>query len=179
MANSTIITSLKQWAIRKIITNNEIVNAIDNPSMHEKGWKPIFLVNNNITNERGYTPSIYNFYKFPTSIDKTITFVCIMANTYQMKNENYVNAELHVIIFSHKDHMIVDNPSISDNRNDYIAKLVDRELNGNFAKYMKTDASLGKLVLVSSVEDTYDNNFSTRHMKFVCNDINYSLCETD
>lgn len=179
MANSTIITALKQWTTRKILSNAEIVNAIDNPSMNEKGWNPIFLVNSNMTSAKGFNPSIYNFYKFPTTIDKTITFICILANIYQMKNNNYVDAELHVIIFSHKDHMIVDNPSISDNRNDYIAKLIDKELNGNFVKYMKTNASLGKLVLLSSVEDTYDNNFSTRHMKFVCNDINYSLCETE
>lgn len=70
--------------------------------------------------------------------------------------------------------MVVDNiPKITENRNDYLSKLVDTKLNG------RSDIGIGELKLESNVEGAYQKDYVYRQMIFKCKDLNKSLCSEE
>ena len=67
--------------------------------------------------------------------------------------------------------MSVDNiPKVTDNRNDYLSKLIDQKLNG------QSGFGIGKLKLTSNIEGSYQQNYVYRKMIFECLDLNDSKC---
>ena len=67
--------------------------------------------------------------------------------------------------------MIVDNvPKVTENRNDYLSRLIDNKLNG------KSGFGIGKLNLISNNEGAYQQDYVFRKMVFECLDLNASLC---
>ena len=75
-------------------------------------------------------------------------------------------------------------PKVSENRNDYISKLLDVKLNGrNTIGVSKNDKNnlhlYGKLKLTSNIEGTFSKDFLYRRMIFETKDLNDSLCEDD
>jgi hypothetical protein len=177
MANSQVITKIKQSVVRQLINNDEFVKVIDNPDMKNEDWMPIYLKQSEMTEEAGFTPSIYTSFKFPNMIEKNISFVCIAVNEAGSLDNKLINADLHIIIFTHKDHMLIKDSSIPDNRNDYLSIIIDSIFNGKTLKYDNKDAYLGKFYLISNTEDAYDDNFLIRHMVYRCNDLNINFCE--
>ena len=70
--------------------------------------------------------------------------------------------------------MNVDNvPKVTENRNDYLARLIDEKLNG------RDDFGIGKLTLVSNVEGSYQKDWLYRTLVFKGTDVNNSLCATE
>ena len=118
-------------------------------------------------------------------MDKAITFLTIQVHvpkTYD-RNGTWVVPRLEIWILSHQDVMKVDNiPKISDNRNDYISKLLDAKFNGRDtlggSKNDKYNLHLyGQLKLVSNIEGAFSQKFLYRQMIFEMKDLNDSLCE--
>ena len=176
MAHSEIITKLKQTVMKQIVNNREIVDAIDSPDSVLEDWIPIYLIDSLATSETEFTPHIYSYYKFPQIIEKDITFLSVMVNTTGYEDSNMLRAELHIVIFTHKTHMLMKQATVVDNRNDYISKLLDNQFNGKTLKYDDKDIYIGKFYLAKNAEDSYDENFLMRHLVFICNDINASVC---
>lgn len=102
-----------------------------------------------------------------------------------MRSKNWVAPNLEFWIFSHHSHMKVDNiPKVSDNRNDYISKLLDKKFNGRdtLGNSKKDENNLhlyGKLDLVANVEGAFNKDFLYRQMIFETVDINRSFCEEE
>lgn len=182
MANSEIITKLKQIVIRDILDNPEIVFAIDSPWKADELWDKSYLVDSFMTEDaldsEGYPiqPHIFTYHKDPFTIEKNITLINILVNTYGNQSSNFVSAELHFYIYSHKEHMKVSASNISDNRNDYLSKLIDAQFNNRELLYDDKNAYIGKFILTKNMEGVYNNTFLYRHLVFICNDINASIC---
>ena len=75
-------------------------------------------------------------------------------------------------------------PKVSENRNDYISKLLDVKFNGrNTIGVSKNDKNnrhlYGKLKLTSNTEGAFSKDFLYRRMVFETKDLNDSLCEDD
>lgn len=163
MANSTIIGDAKGKIIKELISDDAIVNAIE--PVKEKVKTKGDLVNQ----------YIFNYNQNPATIQDVMTFITIQANIVDRWDYNgiYSRAQIIVLIVSHEDHMRVTNiPKITENRNDYISKLIDKKLNG------KSSFGLGKLTLVSNVESSYQSNWLVREMVFETKDLNNAVCNS-
>ena len=79
--------------------------------------------------------------------------------------------------------MVTNIPQITDNRNDYISKLLDKKFNGRstFGANDNDEDNVhlyGKMNLVSNVEGAL-NKFLYRRMIFEMKDLNDSLCDDE
>lgn len=164
MANSTFIGNAKNLIIKELINNDLIVKTIDSPDISPS------------TPEKLINTHIFNFHQNPYTLDKAITFITVQVHiTFKdrfFSNSTYVNPEVEIWIISHEKHMRVDNiPKVTENRNDYLSKQIDKMFNG------KSGLGLGKLELISNVEGSYQSDYLYRKMVFRGTDINNSLCE--
>lgn len=160
MANSSVVTILKDKIIKEIIQDDLIVRAIDSPDIEE--------------NDELVNTHIFRYNKNPNLVSKTITFITIQVHVKSNFRGNgiWVNPTLEIIIYSHDDHIKITNiPLIKDNRNDYLASLIDKKFNG------RSDlAGYGKMELTSNVEGAFNDKFLYRRLVFETRDINNSLC---
>ena len=174
MANSELVASLKREIIKELINDESIFYAIDSPDITdiEDADKLVYK-------------HIFPYHKNPETITKVITFITVQVHipkTYD-RNKTWVVPRLEIWILSHDSHMKVNNiPKISDNRNDYLSKLIDKKLNGRdtFGTSKKDENNLhlyGKLELISNVEGVFSKDFLYRQMIFEMKDLNDSLCE--
>ena len=158
MANSTIVSELKEKVVMAIAKDNDLFYAIDAPDCENGGD----LINTHI----------FRYNKNPDTITKVITFITVMAHTKSnAKNNDFVIPTLEIWIYSHDDHMKMDSKITKDNRNDYISKLLDEKFNGS-TEY----GGVGKLKLISNSEGTFDSKFLYRRLIFETIDINDSFC---
>ena len=63
-------------------------------------------------------------------------------------------------------------PTISKNRMDYLAELLDKKFNG------RRDFGYSGLVLQSNIEDNLNDRFKYRQLIFEATDLNDSVCDT-
>lgn len=174
MANSSIVTSLKDKVIAELINDETLFHAINSPDIknfedsHELLGTHIFRYNQN-----------------PNTLEKEISFLTVQVQIPESFNRNTSNrtlitARLEIWIYSHERVMNVKNiPKISDNRNDYIAKLIDKKLNGRNLFGLPEDKnplSTLSLVLVNNIEGAFINNYLFRQLIFETKDLNNSLC---
>lgn len=173
MANSSIITDLKQAVIKEILSDEALFYAIDDPDVKDF---------DNAT-KLSYK-SIFPYHQNPETLTKVQTFLTIQVHipkTYN-RNKRWVLPTLEIWIISHQSHMEVDNiPKIRDNRNDYIGKLLDLKFNGreSLGGYKNDKYNLhlyGELDLTSSTEGAFSKDFLFRRMIFETKDLNKSLC---
>lgn len=158
MANSTIVSELKEKVVMAIAKDNDLFYAIDAPDCENGGD----LINTHI----------FRYNKNPDTITKVITFITVMAHTKSnAKNNDFVIPALEIWIYSHDDHMNMDSKITKDNRNDYISKLLDEKFNGS-TEY----GGVGKLKLISNSEGTFSSKFLYRRLIFETIDINDSFC---
>lgn len=173
MANSSIISELKDKIIMDIVQDDEIVDIIDSPDKDKKNWSPIYMIDNPKTILKGFTPVIYKYHKNTNLISENITFITVMVNlpdNYSPRSNTFQNVRLIIYIVSNDGHMRIDNnTNIQANRNDYLSILLDRKFNG-------IDAGCGRLNLISNVEGIYDENFNYRKLIFETVDVNNSMC---
>ena len=158
MANSTIISELKEKVVMAIAKDNDLFNAIDAPECENGGD----LINTHI----------FRYNKNPDTITKTVTFITVMAHTKtNVRNNDFVIPTLEIWVYSHDGHMKMDSKITKDNRNDYIGKLLDEKFNGS-SEY----GGVGKLKLMSSSEGTFSSKFLYRRLIFETIDVNDSFC---
>jgi len=161
MANSSIIGVAKNKIIRKIIKNEDIVKAIDSPTVDPK--KPQELIYKHI----------FDYHQNPFTLDTVETFLTIQVHiphTFDT-NKTFVKPTVEIWIISHQRHMRVDEiPKVTVNRNDYLSQLIDSLLNGC------NDIGIGTLKLESNVEGSFQMDYLYRKMIFVGTDLNDSLC---
>lgn len=174
MANSEIITDLKKAVMKEIVNDETFFHAIHSPDITDIECADELIYKH-----------IFPYHQNPETVDKVITFLTIQVHipkTYD-RNKTWVVPRLEIWVFSHNGHMKVDNiPKVSDNRNDYISKLLDKKFNGRDSlggsKDEKYNVKLyGKLDLVSNVEGAYSKDFLYRQLIFEMKDLNNSLCE--
>ena len=95
----------------------------------------------------------------------------VMVHINSRRDKAFVTPTLEMWIYSHHQHMKMDRKITKDNRNDYIAMLLDDKFNGS-TEY----GGIGKLSLVSNTEGTYSQDFLYRRLIFETIDINDSFC---
>lgn len=164
MANSSIIGEAKNKIIKEFINDDAIVEAIE--PVEEKVKSKGDLVNQ----------YIFNFNQNPTTINDVMTFITVQVNIPRQydKNGTFSVASVVILIVSHESHMKAENvPKVTENRNDYLSKLIDNKLNGS------NKFGIGKLKLVSNIEYAYQTNWLIREMIFECTDLNDSLCDVE
>ena len=165
MANSSFVGKVKNQIIKEFIKDKDIITAIHSSDV----TSPEKLIGTHI----------FNYHQNPNTINTVGTFITMQTHIprpftyYNQRNYTYVNPTVEIWIISHEKHMEVDNiPKITENRNDYLAELIDKKLNG------RTDfAGIGELVLVSNLEGAYQQNYLYRTLIFEATDLNKSLCE--
>lgn len=118
---------------------------------------------------------IFNYNQNPNTMNDVQTFITIQVHIPQSYGYGtstvYVSPTIEIWIISHEKHMNVDNvPKVTENRNDYLARLIDEKLNG------RTDIGIGKLALVSNVEGSFQKDYLYRTLVFKGTDLNNSMC---
>ena len=174
MANSSIITKMKRNVISEIINDETFFYAINSPDYTDPNYADDLIGTH-----------IFGYHQNPNTLNKTITFLTIQVHipkTYDT-NKIWVLPQLEIWVISHEKCMVVDNiPKITDNRNDYISKLLDLKFNGrdSIGTSMNSQDNLnlyGKLDLISNVEGAYSTDYLYRQLIFEAKDLNNSLCE--
>lgn len=162
MANSSIITQAKNKIIKEFIKDKDIVKTIDSSTV----TSPEKLIGTHI----------FNYHQNPNTINTVETFVTVQVHIPEpfFRNNTYIKPTIEIWIISHERHMVVDNiPKVTDNRNDYLSRLIDKKLNG------RSDFCIGELELISNIEGSYQQNYLFRKMVFEGTDLNNSLCSNE
>ena len=162
MANSSIIGKAKNKIIKEFIKDDAIIQAIGSSTVTSA--------------EKLVGTHIFNYHQNPNTINTVETFITIQVHIPQSfyNNSIFISPTIEIWIISHEQHMVVNNiPKITDNRNDYLSKLIDNKLNG------RSDFGIGELKLLSNVEGSYQQNYVYRKMVFEGTDINDSLCDDE
>ena len=176
MANSSIISRMKDKLITEIINDEALFYAIDSPTIKKLEDA-----------DRLVGTHIFNYHQNPLTLKEVQTFLTIQMHipkTYGANN-TWVSPRLEIWIISHQDHMEVDNiPKITANRNDYISQLLDQKFNGRreigVSKQAKNNLNLfDKLDLISNVEGALASDYLYRQMIFEVKDLNDSLCDEE
>lgn len=159
MANSEIVSKIKDRIIKDMINNDTLVAAIDATECEE----PSDLVNSHI----------FRYNQNPNTVQTSTTLITIMVHTRSRdKQERFVTPTIELWIYSTNSHMNVTNiPGITDNRNDYISRIIDDMLNGE-SKY----GGFGELRLAINEEGVLNKDFLYRRMVFSTIDLNDSMC---
>lgn len=163
MANSSIIGRAKTKIIKEFIKDIDIVQAI--------GDESVTSLDNA---ERLINTRIFSYNQNPNTINEVGTFITIkvhISNT--IAGKTFVKPTVEIWIISHERHMVVDNvKKITDNRNDYLSRLIDAKLNGNAS----LNLGFGELILASNVEGSLQRDYLYRRLIFEGTDLNKSLC---
>lgn len=163
MANSFIVGDTKNQIIKDFIKDDEIIQAL-NP-------QGITLENS----EKLVNKYIFNFAQNPITLNEVQTFITVQTNitNRHFANNRYVDSSVEIWIISHEDNMVVDNvPKITENRNDYLSRLIDSKLNGS------RRFGTGELVLTKNVEGAIQKDWLYRCLVFEVTDINDSFCKS-
>lgn len=159
MANSSIITQAKKKIIKEFIKDTDIVQAIDSSTVTSA--------------EKLVGTHIFNYHQNPNTINTVETFITIQVHIPEpfFRNDTYIKPTIEIWIISHEQHMVVNNiPKVTDNRNDYLSRLIDKKLNG------RSDFCIGDLTLISNIEGSFQQNYLFRKMVFEGTELNNAFC---
>lgn len=181
MANSSLISLIKDKVIAEVINDEAFFYAINSPDI-ESVEDAEELINTHI----------FRYNQNPLTLDKTITYITFQVHipdtysiSYFSRQVNYrlwSKIQLEIWIISHERCMKVDNiPKIKADRNDYISQLLDEKFNGRQELGLPEDPNkvklIGALDLVSNTEGALQHNYLYRRMLFETKDLNDSLCD--
>lgn len=162
MANSSIINVIKNKVVKEFIKDEDIVQAINATEI----TSPEKLIGSHI----------FSYHQNPNTINLVGTYITLQVHIPQpfYRNDTFVSPTLEIWIISHESNMLVNNiPKVTDNRNDYLSRLIDHKLNG------RSDFGIGKLKMLSNIEGSYQRDYLYRKLVFEGTDINNSLCEDE
>jgi hypothetical protein len=163
MAHSSIIQKAKNTLIKELISDQEFLKAINPPD-------------NDILPEEVLGKYLFDYHQNPLTITEAQTFVTVQVHIPESRypDKTFVKPIVEIWIYSHYTKMKVDNvPKIKCNRNDYISQILDKKING------RSDLGIGKVVLKSNIEGTFQADYLYRVMTFELKDINQSQCDVD
>lgn len=163
MANSRIIGYSKNEVIKSLIQDPLILTAIDSPDI------PID------SPEDFIGKYIFNYHQNPLTIRDVQTFITVQAHEplqgWHDDDAIYARPTIEIWVISHYRHMAVTNiPKITQNRNDYLAELIDRKINGS------SGFGIGKMRLITNIEGAFQSDYLYRKLVFEGLDVNGSLC---
>lgn len=174
MANSSLVSSLKDAVINESIHDEQIFYAIGSPdiTLPENADQLIYK-------------HIFPYQLHPENMTQAATFLTVQVQIPKTSDDSnlWVVPRLEIWIISHNDHMQMDNiPLILDNRNDYISKLIDKKFNGRDTLGGNDHDSdnlhlYGRLDLVSNTEGVFSKDYLYRQMIFEMRDVNNSFCD--
>lgn len=162
MANSSVIQKVKNIIIKELVNDEEFLKALNPPK--------------EVDDDEILGTYLFDYHQNPLTIKDAQTFVTIQVHIPESRypDKTFYKPILEVWIYSHYTKMKVDNvPKIKCNRNDYISQILDRLING------RTDLGIGKAVLKSNIEGTFQADYLYRVMTFELTDINQSQCGVD
>lgn len=161
MANSKIISDIKDKIIKELVSDSEIVEIIGDPNI------PLDEA------DRLVGTHIFRFNQNPNTIKQATTFITVLVDIVQnYYNKAFVIANIEIGIYSHESQMnIREKPWIIDNRNDYLSILIDKKFNGKFL------AGYGEMELYENREGSLITDYLYRRMTFNISDINDSFCD--
>lgn len=171
MANSSLISDIKEKIIEEIINDDVLFYSINSPDVKDFS-SSCDLINTHI----------FRYNQNPLSLKKTISFITIQVHLPRAYNNNlFIKAQVEIWIYSHESCMRVSNiPGISADRNDYISQLLDEKFNGRSSLGLPSDKEklnlYGTLDLVSNVEGAFAPDYLYRRMIFETRDVNDALC---
>lgn len=175
MANSSMVSDIKDKVIRELIDDETFFYAVNSPTITDKKYAKK-LVNKHI----------FRYNQNPETLKDAITFLTVQVHIQKINRWNtkdiWIRPVLEIWIYSHESCMKIDNiPDISADRNDYISQLIDDKFNGRTSLGLEDDKNkiklLGELDLVENSEGAYSPSYLYRKMIFVTKDINDSLCD--
>lgn len=176
MANSSIISDIKDKIITEIINDKNFFYAIDSPDITDPE-----------NSDELINTHIFRYNQNPNTLKKVITFITVQVHTYKQNIFEYqdiwVRPKVEIWIISHESHMKVDNiPKIKADRNDYISQLLDDKFNGRNYLGSPGDPNtihlLGKLDLAENTEAALEKDYLYRKMIFITRDLNTSMYES-
>ena len=174
MDSSNLISILKNNIIKKIINDDEIVKVIDCKDSENLKWNPTYLNDSYNTRHSNFTPCIYTYNKFPEYIENALTFIIVLVQIPRCFTDlSKVEPRIELWIYSHKDHIYIDDKNISLNRNDYIAELLIKKFNKN-DKELPYDFEFNH-----TEEGAYDKVHLYRKVEFKCKAFNKSKCDVE
>ena len=162
MANSSFIGKAKNKIIKEFIKDKDIIAAINSSDVTSA--------------EKLKGTHIFDYHQNPLTINTVETFITIQVHIPQpfYRDNTFVKPNIEIWIISHEQHMTVDNvPKITENRNDYLSRLIDNKLNG------RSDIGINELTLLSNIEGSYQRDYVYRKMVFEGTDLNDSLCDDE
>lgn len=176
IANSLIISKLKDKVITEIINDETLFYAINSPDIKS------FEDSDSLVGTH-----LFRYHQNPITLDKAITFLTFQVHTFEMHGTDniWTLAKLEIWIISHEQCMKVNNiPKITDSRNDYISKLLDLKFNGRtiIGDSPNNENNLhlyGRLGLTKNVEGALSKDYLYRQMIFETKAINDSLCDRE
>lgn len=174
MANSSLVSSLKEAVINELIHDEQILYAIGSPdvTLPENAAQLIY-------------EHIFPYHIYAENLTQAVTLLTVQVQipkTFDDSNR-WVVPRLEIWIITHHDHMKMDNVSpVLDNRNDYISKIIDKKFNGRDTLGGNSDDGdnlhlYGRLDLVSNTEGVFSKDYLYRQMIFEMKDVNNSFCD--
>lgn len=169
MTNTAIVCTLKNNIIHALCGDSDIDTAIDSPTFHGSQLMGTHVFHHN---------------KNPADVSEPITFINVTVDTsIREQNESLTTSILSVYIYSHRDHLDLPTNLTDENtyisRNDHLASLISRKLNGNCSY-----GGFGPLKFMADVEIPTDKQctacqnqspFSGRKLTFQAVDRNHTL----
>lgn len=157
IANGTSISDLKEKVVDALLFDETIVYAIDAKECENSGD----LIGTHI----------FKYHKNPDTLKNVGTFITVIVHTRRSRNKSFIIPTLIFHIYSHDSHMKMDTMITKDNRNDYIAMLLEEKFNGSDGY-----GGIGKLCLIENTEESYNKDYLYRRLIFDTIDLNESLC---
>lgn len=161
MANSTLITTMKQSVIDAICDDPRLFAAIDPDRSlcgagSEMPWNCIFP-----------------YHQLPGSLTTAPAFLSVTTHTKIRENSNtFVAATLDIYIYVRRNHLKLPQEQ-SSTRLDLIAALLNEKLNGSTAY-----GGLDKLRLMETTEGACEDDYCFRRIQFRTVDANDPFCES-
>lgn len=165
MANSSDTTNVKNKVINELLQDELFFNAIDSSTITSFDESDLLL-----------NRHVFRYNQNPETMNNPRTFITVMTNSEKVNgyNKEWMVLRLEIWIYSHMQKMVVDNiPNVSDNRNDYIGRIIDEKFNG------RTDFGYGQLDCISNTEGSFTKDYLYRRLIFETKTINNSMCGDD
>lgn len=171
MANSSIISEMKNRLIAEIIRDETLFHAINSPVCTDPG-DAAALINSHI----------FGYQLTPQSLSEAVTVLTVQVHSAKENEDSakklWIRPTAEIWIISHKSCMEVKNiPGISANRNDYISQLLDSKFNGRTSLGVPPLELLKELELTENSEGAFAPDYLYRKMIFTTLDINNALRE--
>lgn len=159
MANSTCISEWKNKILSEIENDDLIIKVLD-------------VSDEELEGDLRYT-RLFPYDFIPEVEDEVKTFITVSISVTRISDDGkWCFPKIFMRVIGHQRHMQLKLPTISKNRMDYLAELLDKKFNG------RRDFGYSGLVLQSNIEDNLNDRFKYRQLIFEATDLNDSVCDT-